>query len=75
LVRVLRYVSQTERVVDRLAFEGGRGLQTMEDSNDAKSLFFLGSGFVDPNRQMEEVALEALAEKKGVDVTPIVCKV
>ena len=37
--------------------------------------FFLGSGFFDPNREAKEAALEALAEKQGVDVTQIICKI
>ena len=47
----------------------------MEDSNGAKSLFLLRSGFFDPNREVKEGALEALAEKKGVDVTQMIRKV
>ena len=47
----------------------------MEDINGAKSLFFFGRGFFDPNREVKEAALEALAEKRGVDVTQIVPQV
>ena len=41
----------------------------MEDTNYAGALFFLGSGFFDPNREVKEAVLETLAEIRGVDAT------
>ena len=39
-------------------------------SQTERDLLLFGMRFFDPNREVKEAALEALADKRGVDVTP-----
>jgi hypothetical protein len=44
-------------------------IEAMEDSDDPKTIAALGEALTDPNREVKEAALGALADKKGETVT------
>jgi hypothetical protein len=47
-------------------------IEAMEDSDDPRNIAALGEALNDQNRKVKEAALRMLADKKGVDVTPMV---
>jgi hypothetical protein len=46
-------------------------IEAMEDSDDPKSIAALGEALTDKNREVKEAAFQALADKKGANVTEI----
>lgn len=56
--------SRDSRVVATL-----EAIEALEDSDDPKSIATLGEALADQNRAVKEAALQALADKKGANVT------
>jgi Family of unknown function (DUF5691) len=46
-------------------------IEAMDDTDDPKSIVALGEAFTDQNKKVKEAALQALADKKGANITEI----
>ncbi len=61
-----------EDIEDRRAEARIESIDAMENLNDTKTITALGNALADPNREVKDAALQALAERKGANVTEMI---